>query len=386
MNFSLIIFLTTLLVAAGQLANTIFVPAMTVMSGELHVMPANIQGFMAAYLLPYGISQFFYGPISDRYGRKPVIFLGLVIFCCGALLSALGHNYNTVLMGCILQGIGAGVGGVMCRTLMRDCFSGTKLQLSNSFLTMALIFAPLLAPLIGGVLTVYYGWRSVFLFLCVFAVIVLIAEMLFLPETKPEVPDCSLLDKYREVLKNKTFLPYAAILTLVFSSIAVFEASFGILLGDVFHMDPATISILFILPLPFSFIGSFSAGFLGKRFPLNNIIFLNIALALISSLILLIPGLLLYLNVYIIIIPICLLMFTAGTLAPTATTCAIEPLGAIAGTAGAVLGGLQNVGAGIFTSIASFIPQTTQRPLGFILTIQTILMLLIFLKYIWKKE
>ncbi|MCF7791652.1 MAG: MFS transporter [Victivallales bacterium] len=379
MNLYLIIFLTTILVAAGQMANTIFVPAMTLIAEDLGVMPTYIQGFIAAYLLPYGISQFFYGPASDEYGRKPIIFLGLVIYCSGALTSASGNTYITVLSGCILQGIGAGVGGVMCRTLMRDCFSGTKLQISNSILTMALIFAPLLAPLIGGIMTVYYGWRSAFLFLFVLGLSVLIIEVIFLPETKPEVPETTLLYKYSLLIKNKYFLVYAIILTMVFSSVAVFEATFGILLSNIFKLGPEIISILFIVPLPFSFLGSFTAGILGKKVSLNIIIFANIMIMLISSSVILVSGMMMVLNIYIIIIPICFLMFGAGSLAPTATTCAIDPLGSIAGTAGAVLGGMQNLGAGIFTSFSSLIPQKTQFPLGIILTLQGTIMLGLFL-------
>ncbi len=386
MKFSTIIILTALLTASGQLANTIFVPAMGLMALYLNVNPASIQGFIAGYLLPYGLSQFIYGPLADRYGRRPIVLIGIIIFMVGALISATATMYGLVLLGCILQGTGAGVGGMMFRTIMRDCFTGDKLQKANSIMTMAVVFAPLLAPIIGSALAVTFGWRAIFYFLFIFSIVLFFIECKFLKETKPKVQHpLTLWNKYKMLFKEKSFIPYTIILALIFGGIAVFEASLGIILGQIFKLNPEIISLLFILPCPFFFIGSYAAGRMSSYIQLNKIIFIGILIAFVSALCMLIPGLFNFINLIIVILPLCFFMLSAGLLAPTATTGAIDPLGFIAGTAGAAIGGIQNIGAGICTTISSLIPQTTQIPLALILTILSFISLLIFLFMIRHK-
>ncbi|MCP4176739.1 MAG: MFS transporter [bacterium] len=386
MRFTSLIFLISILVAAGQLANTIFIPAMGMIAASLHVSAHNIQGLLAAYLLPYGISQFFYGPLADKYGRKPIIYFGLIIFMFGSFFSFVGNIYMIILIGCVMQGIGAGVGGVMCRTIMKDCYDGDKLQTANSYMTIAVVIAPLLAPIIGGVLAVLFGWRSVFLFLFIFAGIVLFLEYKFLKETNPETEKKSLKSRYLMVIKDKKFMPYVACLTLGFSGIAVFEASAGVILSGRLGFSPEIVSVLFILPIPFFVIGSYISGKIVKYYSLETIIFYSINFFLLSSVGMLVFALLGYVNVYALILPVIGVMFALGGLFPTATTGAIQNLGSVAGISGAVLGGVQNIGAGLFTGLSSLIPQSTQLPLAVILTLQGAIMIIVYIKFIALKS
>jgi len=386
MRFASLIVLISLLAAAGQFANTIFVPAMGIIAAALHVSAHNIQGLIAAYLLPYGISQFIYGPLADKYGRKPIIYLGLIIFMSGAFCSFAGNVYMIVLIGCVFQGLGAGVGGVMCRTVVRDCYSGNELQIANSYMTIALVVAPLLAPIIGGVLALFFGWRSIFLFLFIFAAIVFFLEYKFLKETRCVTEKKSLKSRYLMLFKDENFIPYTIFLTLAFSGIAVFEASAGVILSGRFGYPPEIVSIIFILPIPFYVIGSYISGWVIKYYRSETIISVSISLFTLSSVSMLLFAILGYINVYAFIIPVIGLMFALGGLCPTATTGAIQNLGSIAGIAGALLGGVQNIGAGLFTGLSSMIPQATQLPLAVILTLQAVIMIIVYIKFIALKS
>ena len=377
MNFGTVIILTAFLAASGQFANTIFVPAIPMMANSLHLAPSALQGLIAAYLMPYGISQLFYGSASDKYGRKPVIYFGVSVFAFGAFISFVGINYSCVLFGCILQGIGAGVGGVMVRTLMRDCFEGNILQKANSYMTMATVFAPLIAPIIGGFLAVRFGWRTVFLFLFLFSLTVLAMQFFLMKETKPETANISSIERYKILFNDKSFFFYITLLMLAFSGIAVFEASFGVLFGTVFKISPEVMSLLFIIPIPFYLTGSFYAGSLIKRYSLDRIILMSVIIILFSSVALFVISYIRILTVTAILLPICSLMFGAGILCPTATTAALKPLGTIAGTAGAFLGGYQNIGAGTLTFVSSFIAQRNSMPLAVVLCGVSVLMILI---------
>ena len=147
-----LLLMLVLLVAVGQMAQTIYIPAIADMARELNVREGAVQSVMAAYLLTYGLSQLFYGPLSDRVGRRPVILTGMSIFMLATLVAITTHSLTVLIIASAIQGMGTGVGGVMARTLPRDLYEGTQLRHANSLLNMGILVSPLLAPLIGGML------------------------------------------------------------------------------------------------------------------------------------------------------------------------------------------------------------------------------------------
>jgi DHA1 family 2-module integral membrane pump EmrD-like MFS transporter len=125
-NFNLLLMLV-LLVAVGQMAQTIYIPAIADMAVALNVREGAVQSVMAAYLLTYGVSQLFYGPLSDRVGRRPVILVGMSIFMLATLVAITTHSLPVLIAASAMQGMGTGVGGVMARTLPRDLYEGAQL-------------------------------------------------------------------------------------------------------------------------------------------------------------------------------------------------------------------------------------------------------------------
>ena len=119
-KFGRIVFLVVALVSVGQFANTIYVPALTMIADSMRISPEKTQILMTAYLLPYGFTQFIYGPLSDIYGRRPMVLIGLSIFLVGSILAVTANGFSQLAFWCLTQGLGAGVAGVMARTVMRD--------------------------------------------------------------------------------------------------------------------------------------------------------------------------------------------------------------------------------------------------------------------------
>lgn len=142
--------LLILLVAVGQMTQTIYVPAMTQIASGLMVRPGAVQAVMAAYLLTYGLSQLVYGPLSDRFGRRPMVLSGLLVFVFGCVFALLAPSLDMLVAGSAIQGMGTGVAGVMIRTVPRDLFEGAALRRANSLISMGIIFSPLLAPVLGA--------------------------------------------------------------------------------------------------------------------------------------------------------------------------------------------------------------------------------------------
>ncbi|MBH3321985.1 multidrug efflux MFS transporter EmrD [Serratia ureilytica] len=373
-NFHLLVMLI-LLVAVGQMAQTIYVPVIADIAHDLSVRTGAVQRVMAAYLLTYGFSQLIYGPISDRIGRRPVILTGMMIFLVGALGALLSTNLMMLVAASAIQGMGTGVAGVMARTMPRDLYAGTALRYANSLLNMGILVSPLLAPVIGGALAMVFGWRACYAFLLALCACVAFAMFRWLPETRPvQTEKRRMLASFRQLLSDSTFSCYLVMLIGALAGIAVFEASCGVLMGGVLGLSGLTVSILFILPIPAAFFGAWYAGRDGKTF--HTLMWHSVLSCLLAGAMMWIPGWFGVMNIWTLIVPAALFFFGAGMLFPLATTGAMEPFPYLAGAAGALVGGMQNMGSGLATWLSAMLPQTGQFSLGLLMFAMAVLILL----------
>ncbi|ASM18994.1 multidrug efflux MFS transporter EmrD [Serratia marcescens] len=373
-NFHLLVMLI-LLVAVGQMAQTIYVPVIADIAHDLSVRTGAVQRVMAAYLLTYGFSQLIYGPISDRIGRRPVILTGMMIFLAGALGALLSTNLTMLVAASAIQGMGTGVAGVMARTMPRDLYAGTALRYANSLLNMGILVSPLLAPVIGGALAMVFGWRACYAFLLGLCACVAFAMFRWLPETRPvQTEKRRMLASFRQLLGDSTFSCYLVMLIGALAGIAVFEASCGVLMGGVLGLSGLTVSILFILPIPAAFFGAWYAGRDGKTF--HTLMWHSVISCLLAGAMMWIPGWFGVMNIWTLIVPAALFFFGAGMLFPLATTGAMEPFPYLAGAAGALVGGMQNMGSGLATWLSAMLPQTGQFSLGLLMFAMALLILL----------
>jgi len=363
------------LVAVGQMAQTIYVPAMATIAEAFNVRDGVVQRLMAAYLITYGASQLLYGPLSDSYGRRPVILSGMAIFITGAIAALFAPTFNSLIFACAVQGMGTGVAGVMARTMPRDLYAGAALRHANSLLNMGILVTPLLAPVIGALLTHLFGWQACFAFLLALCLGVSGAMLRWLPETRPEPLDKRpLFSRYRPLLADTTFGRYLIMLIGALAGIAVFEASCGVLMGGVLKLSALTVSILFILPIPAAFFGAWYAGRDNKSF--HTLMWYSVNSCLLAGVMMWIPAWFGIMNIWTLIVPAALFFFGAGMLFPLATTGAMEPYPYLAGTAGALLGGMQNLGAGLTAWLSAMLPQNGQFSLGMLMFAMAMLILL----------
>jgi len=368
-------FLIAILAAVGQMTQTMYVPSIGHMASEFLVDPSALQAVMACYLIPYGLSQFVYGPLSDRIGRKPVIIIGMVIYLLGTVGALFAPNFELFLLGSFIQGVGIGCGGAMARTLTRDCFSGSDLMRANSLISMCLMFSPLVAPVLGGFLTESFGWRSSYLFLALFGIAVVLTMMTSLHETLPKErrKSESVVESYRYVLSNRQFQGFLMTLVATFAGVAVFEAAAGVLLGGTLGLPATTVSMLFIVPIPGYLAGAGVSSLIADKWSERTSLLIGIVAITLGSAIVLVPGLFDQTTVLTLVGGATVYFLGAGILFPAATTGALSPFPSHAGTAGAVLGGLQNFGAGLATLAASFMSSENQMSLGAIMLLASIL-------------
>lgn len=152
-----------LLIAVGQTGMSLLLPALPEMHQDLHISSQMTQWLVSAYLLGFGPSQLFYGPLSDIYGRRPVLLSGLMVAVAGILLSLFGHQSAAlIILGRVLQGIGAGCASVIARVSLRDRYEGVHLRQAMAYFGIVMAFVPTITPLAGGFLTTHFGWISIF--------------------------------------------------------------------------------------------------------------------------------------------------------------------------------------------------------------------------------
>lgn len=182
-----IILLLALLSALGPLSIDTYLPAMPAVAAEFGVRSALVEQSISTYLLGIAAGQIVCGPLSDRFGRRPILIVGLVLYVLATLICVYAGNIRVLLLGRLVQGLAASVGPAAGRAIVRDLWSGDRAARAMSLIMLVMAFAPMLAPLIGGQVFIHLGWRAIFWLMLGFGVLLLALVGLRLPETtRPE--------------------------------------------------------------------------------------------------------------------------------------------------------------------------------------------------------
>jgi len=385
MQFRKYLILIIILTGVGQVTNTIFIPAFNDIATQFNTPIELLPLSVASFLISYGLFQFIHGPLSDRLGRKPVILVNLVFFIVACVFGAYVTCFTSLIIISFVMGIGIAVGGVMCRTVMKDLYFGTQLQKANSYMVMCLILAPLIAPIIGGFLASIYHWRLIFVFLACYGLLTFFIILFRFKETNPDPHKQSFFKPYKKILNNKKFNVNLLLLVVISGALCIFEVSSGALFTSSLGLSPFNASLLFVVPLPFSMLGSYISSKLTDKYSLEQISTIGCSLLLLSGVLMIAIYKIYGIRITGILLPGSLLFAGAGIILPTATTKAIDNFPTMSGTAGALIGGLQNFGGGIITASACFAELKNQLWLANIITILaafSLMALLIEEKYI----
>ena len=171
--------------ATGPLALQIFLPALPVVQQDLRTSAAIVQLTLSLSMVAVALATLVYGPCADRFGRRPVLVVGLVLFVLGSIACAVAPTIETLIAARVLQAAGGAAGTVLARTVVRDLFGAERAAAVIAQLTMVMVVAPMVSPTIGGLLTDVVHWRSVFVFAAVAVAALLFWSLRALPETRP---------------------------------------------------------------------------------------------------------------------------------------------------------------------------------------------------------
>lgn len=240
-NRSRLLFALASLTALGPLSIDFYLPGFPAIARDLDISISTVQLSLAAFFIGISVGQLFYGPWTDRVGRKQPLYVGLSLYVLASLAIAFSNSAESLIFWRLVQAFGGCAGMVVARAVVRDAFPVTETARIFSILMLITGVAPILAPTLGGYMTAWLGWRSLFFFLAAVASMSLLAVHLALPETRGPDPSVSLhpvkvFKEYMDVLREPAFVTYvftggvaaAGMFAYISSSPYVFMEKYGL--------------------------------------------------------------------------------------------------------------------------------------------------------------
>lgn len=367
-----------LLIAVGQSGVGLILPALPVMGESLAVSGQEVQWLLSAFLLGFGPSQLLYGPLSDRYGRRPVLLSGLLLALAGVLICLIGHDsLAAILTGRLLQGIGAGGASVIARVSLRDQFEGARLrQVMSHFGTMMALF-PTLAPLAGGLLTERCGWLSLFIAMAGYLVLLVLLIGWRFAETHTAVAQGpsprDILRQYRQLLANSHFCCYSGIVWIQYGVGILSLSLIPFIMQRQLGVDSETYGYWTLLPAAALMLGGTLANRLRQQLSQEQVLWQAALLQGLAGVAMCaLPA-----TPWSVMASQALFTFATGMAFPNALSCLLEPFRRKAGTATALAGAGQMLTASLGSALLLHAGINTLPELGCILFIGALLLALL---------
>ncbi len=345
-----------LLVSFAPITIDLYLPALPVMTADLMTNTESMQLTLSVYMVGFALAQTFFGPISDRFGRKPTILIGTSVYLIASVACALATSVEQLIIFRLFQSIGAAAAPVVARAVVRDMFTREEAAKTYAVVTTVTAIAPVVAPVLGGVIVVWLGWRANFWVLTGFGTTAMLLVIFLLPETN-RVPDPSATRFSRMLINFATMLRNRAYLGYLLTVMGTFGGLFAYLIGASFVL----VGELGMTELEFgiSFSGA-SVGFMGGAFLGSRIVRrLGIErMCLIGTAFTALAGTLILSLIWggtvtaaSVMIPTVIYFFGMGLSQPNIQAGAISPFPHMAGAAASLLGLAQYVSAGIFSIV-----------------------------------
>jgi MFS transporter, DHA1 family, multidrug resistance protein len=321
--FALIVAIT----ACGTLGMHLIIPALPDTAQALRVSPAAIQLSITLYLVGLAIGQLVYGPISDRFGRRPVLLVGLGLFTLAGIATTVAPNAWMLVVARILQSIGACAGLVLGRAIVRDSATPDRAAAQLAMLTLVMSAAPAIAPVLGGYATAWFGWRAAFALLAIVGGVTLVLAVLLLPETgavQQSSSRASMLLGSLRLLRSRAFRGYIVGGACTTTSFYAFMAASPFILVDLLHQPTERVGLYYLLLMAGVAAGSLTANRVAGR--IRPAVALRIAnsIAILGAACFMAADLSGVLTVVTVIAPVVVFMVGAGMASPFALSGAVS--------------------------------------------------------------
>jgi DHA1 family bicyclomycin/chloramphenicol resistance-like MFS transporter len=258
--------LLSALTALGQFATSVYLPSLPSIGRDFSATMPTVQLTLLVYLVVFAVFQLVFGPLSDRYGRKPILYIGISLFLAGSVLCFIAPTIAILIWGRALQGIGGSATIVVGRAITRDSYHGMALIQALAIITIVFSAAPGLAPLLGGLLEISFGWRSTFIASGVLAIFLFGCVVVVLRETHLHRPSTLTLRNiaalYAPLLRSARFMVYITASSFAMGGLYVFFSGGPQLFISDLGVSPAEYGVY----PSFTVMGFVAGGILARKF------------------------------------------------------------------------------------------------------------------------
>lgn len=361
-----------------------YLPAFPTIAHDFNTSIDKVALSVSTYFLGYSLGQIIYGPLLDRFGRKPPLYAGLILYILATIGCFTTNTIEALWVIRFMQAIGGCVASVAAMAMVRDFFPVEKTASIISFLVLILGVSPLLAPTVGSIIITTWGWHTVFIALAIITGIILIMVYFFLPEGHAPDKTISLkpipiINGFKAVLLAPHFYVFALAGTFSFSGLFVYVANSPAIFMGHFHLSEKLYGGVFAL-LSIGFIGGSQLNhFLTKKFSNQQILKSALMVQAMVAVLFLVGALQGWYGLTAVIILLFSLLTCCGLTYPNAAALCMAPFAKNAGTASALLGFIQIGLGGLISASVPMLPLQEITAMATIMTATVIIALVILL-------
>ena len=370
---SAVIIVLGILTAFGPMSMDMYLPSLPELAVFFSTSTSNAQLTLSVFTIAFGIGQLFYGPISDRYGRRGILLVGIFLYTVASVLCAIATTIEFLIGFRLLQGLGGAAGIVLTRAIIRDLFDREEGARALSLMLLVPSLAALVAPFIGGYILKWFAdWALIFWFLSFFGVFALILGVLRLPETLPPekrqvTHAVKIISDFFTVLKHRQATGYMVCGGLSFATMFAQLSGTPFIYIQIFGVAPEDFGYLFALNVLAIMLGSYLNSRLVMLFGVRRMLAVGTTIALLGGVILSITTTFAFGGLFGIVISIAIFMLPHNMVNANASAATLENFPQLAGTASALLG-LFRFGIGAFVgALVGILHDGTALPMSYII-------------------
>lgn len=358
-----------LLITLSPFAIDTYLPAIPAMAAFYGASVQAVATSISAYLIGYAIGQLIGGPVSDRVGRRLVGLIGVAVFFLASLGLVFSQTVEQLLVLRGIQALGGGWAVVIVSAMVRDCFDGRESARVLSMVSMAMMVAPLSAPLLGAWLLALLGWQAIFAFLAAYAALLLVAMLFLMPETRPKharrkVPLRRILADYWQVLTHRQAMTYILVIVFGFSTMLIFLTESAFLYIETFGVSAGHFPYLFGANILMMMACNRLNIHLLATYAPRQLVWLGVLMQVVGTGCFVLLWWLGNPSLWLVVPCIVVSVGSLGFLAPNATSLALSYFPDTSGTANALIGALEFTVAGALGALLAGVPHEDLAPVA----------------------
>lgn len=366
----LVILTLGLLSAVGPFSIDMYLPGFKDIAESLNSTVSHVSLSLSSFFIGIAVGQLIYGPLLDRFGKKPPLYIGLVVYILTSLICVFVTSADALIVTRFFQALGSCAGMVASRAYIRDLFPVNENAKIFSYLMLVVAVSPVIAPTFGGFITSAFGWQMIFAVLAIICALSLLATYFWLPAGLPPDKELSLKPKpiikgFLNVSKEPMFYTYAAVSAVSSSGLYAYIAGSPKLFMSIFKVTKEHYALIFAFIALALTVASQVNNLLLKKYSSEQITIVALTCQIVTGFVLVLATYFGWLNLYSIVALIMAYLATQGFVYPNTSALSLVPFEKNAGTASALMGAVQMGVGGLTTAIVGALIKETATPMTF---------------------